>query len=298
MQTGNTIRIVAPFVKLVIVWVQLGSVDIWNSWKVAIDYPQKGGSVANNKIRDDQWARIVEFLRDCPGVYVGKEERCRQFVEAELWIDRTGAQWRELPESRFGKWNSVYKRYGRWADKGIWQRMHEHFAGEADLEYLISDSTVIRAHPCAAGAPKEKGGQSAQSLGRSRGGFSTKIHTVVDSLGNPLHFLFTGGQRHDIIRAADLIRGYSADYVIADSSYDSGDFIALLDTMGATAVIPARKNRTQTREYDVHIYKERHLVECFFNKIKYYRRIFSRFDKLISRYYGFLSLATTLIWLR
>lgn len=113
--------------------------------------------MANNKIRDDQWARIVEFLRDCPGVYVGKEERCRQFVEAVLWIDRTGAQWRELPESRFGKWNSVYKRYGRWADKGIWQRMHEHFASEADLEYLIPDSTVIRAHPCAAGAPKKKG---------------------------------------------------------------------------------------------------------------------------------------------
>jgi transposase len=254
--------------------------------------------MATNKIRDDQWSRMVEFLRDCPGVYVGQEEKCRQFVEGVHWIGRTGAQWRELPEARFGKWNSVYKRYGRWADKGIWQRMHEHFALDADLEYLIPDSTVIRAHPCAAGAPEEKGGQGAQALGRSRGGFSTKIHAVVDSLGNPLRFLFTGGQRHDITRGADLIRGFSADYVIADRSYDSDAFITLVNGMGAVAVIPARKNRTQMREYDRHIYKERHLVECFFNKIKFYRRIFSRFDKLIGRFYGFLSLAATLLWLR
>jgi transposase len=111
-----------------------------------------------NKIRDDQWSKMLQFLHDCPDVYVGQEAECRRFVEAVLWIARTGAQWRELPKERFGKWNSVYKRYSRWCDKGIWSRMHDSLAQDADLEYLIPDSTIIRAHPCAAGAPREKGG--------------------------------------------------------------------------------------------------------------------------------------------
>lgn len=109
------------------------------------------------KLQDEQWTKIVQFLRNCPDVYVGDETQCRRFVEAVLWIARTGAQWRELPAERFGKWNSVYKRYARWCDKDVWHRMHDHFAQDADMEYLIPDSTTIRAHPCAAGAPKEKG---------------------------------------------------------------------------------------------------------------------------------------------
>jgi transposase len=114
-----------------------------------------------NKIRDDQWLKILSFLRDCPDVYVGQEAECRRFVEAVLWITRTGAQWRELPE-RFGKWNSVYKRNARWCDKGIWTRLLAYFAQDADLEYLIPDSTIIRAHPCAAGAPGKKGGNPSR----------------------------------------------------------------------------------------------------------------------------------------
>lgn len=113
--------------------------------------------MTNYKIKDEQWPQIVEFLHNHPGVYVGKEDECRRFVEAVVWVARTGAQWREVPE-QFGKWNSVYKRYVRWCDKDIWRSMHEHFAQDADLEYLIPDSTVIRAHPCAAGASQEKGG--------------------------------------------------------------------------------------------------------------------------------------------
>lgn len=110
------------------------------------------------KITDEQWARIVAFLRACPDVYVGNEADCRRFVEAVLWLDRTGAQWRELPEATFGKWNTVYKRYGRWCERDVWRQMHEHFTQDADLEYVIPDSTTIRAHPCAAGAAGKKGG--------------------------------------------------------------------------------------------------------------------------------------------
>lgn len=135
-------------------------------------------------------------------------------------------------------------------------------------------------------------------MGRSRGGFSTKIHISVDGLGNPLRFRLTGGQRHDITQADALIEDFCADYVIADRAYDAVDFLDLVVNSGAEAVIPSTPRRNEQREHDRHLYKERHLVECFINKIKHYRRVFSRFDKLASRYLGFLHLTAVLIWLR
>jgi len=120
----------------------------------------------------------------------------------------------------------------------------------------------------------------------------------VDALGNPLDFVLTGGQRNDITQAAHLLQGYRGDYIIADKGYDDDKFIHCIRHIEAIPVIPARKNRTQLRDYDHHLYKERHLVECFFNKIKWFRRIFSRFDKLDRTYFGFLSFVASLIWLR
>lgn len=120
----------------------------------------------------------------------------------------------------------------------------------------------------------------------------------VDALGNPLRFTLTGGQRHDITQAEALIVDFEYEYVIADRSYDSSDFLQTIVDNGATPVIPPRNNRNQQREYDKHLYQERHLVECFIGKIKHFRRIFSRFEKLASRFLGFLSFAGALIWLR
>ena len=148
------------------------------------------------------------------------------------------------------------------------------------------------------GRIKKNGGQSEQALGRSRGGFSTKIHVSVDALGNPLRFRLTGGQRHDITQAVELVIELDFERLIADRSYDADDFFQILLKTGAEVVIPPRKNRKESRDYDKHWYKERHLAECFINKIKHYRRIFSRFEKLARRYLGFLSFVGTLIWLR
>ena len=145
---------------------------------------------------------------------------------------------------------------------------------------------------------KKRGGQAVQALGRSRGGFSTKIHASVDALGNPLRFLLTGGQQHDITQADELIENFEFERIIADRSYDADDFLRKITEIGAEAVIPPRKNRNEQRNYDRVLYKERHLVECFFNKIKHYRRLFSRFEKLDSRHLGLLCFAGALIWLR
>ena len=120
----------------------------------------------------------------------------------------------------------------------------------------------------------------------------------VDGLGNPMRFELTAGQSHDLNKAEALIVAFKAEHVIADKGYDATAFVQYILDRGAVPVIPPRSNRKTPRQYDAYIYRERHLVECFFKKIKHYRRIFSRFDKLDLCYLGFLSFVASLIWLR
>lgn len=141
-----------------------------------------------------------------------------------------------------------------------------------DLEYVMIDATIIRAHACAAGY----GDQEQEGLGRSKGGFTSKIHAKVDALGNPLKIIITSGQRHDITQAKALLKDVTNAYVIADRGYDSK--------------IPWK--------YDKYIYKERHAIECFFSKIKQFRRVFSRFDKSSRNFASFLAFVGACLWLR
>ena len=126
---------------------------------------------------------------------------------------------------------------------------------------------------------------------------STKIHAAVDALGNPVRLMITEGQTSDYQKADDLITGFQADYVIADKGYDSDAFVLAINSMGAEAVIPPRCNRKTLRDYDRDLYKERNLVECFFQKIKHYRRIATRYERLGINYSAMLILVSTLIWL-
>jgi len=107
------------------------------------------------RLPDDQWTKIRDFLQQDPNAYLGNAAECRRFVEAVKWISRSGAQWRLLP-AEYGNWNSVYKRFARWCDHGVWERMLEYFADDPDMENGMVDSTMVRAHASAAGAPKKR----------------------------------------------------------------------------------------------------------------------------------------------
>jgi len=107
-------------------------------------------------IRDEDWDRIQDLLPGRPGQPGVTAQDNRLFVDAVLWIGKTGAPWRDLPE-RFGKWNSVWKRFYNWSRKGMWRKVFT-LLQDPDLEWLILDSTIIRAHPHAAGAKKKATG--------------------------------------------------------------------------------------------------------------------------------------------
>ena len=152
------------------------------------------------------------------------------------------------------------------------------------------------AHTPAQPVLKKKGGQEAQALGRSRGGFTTKLNLSLSDAWIPLRWTLTAGHRNDITQASTLIEGYSYKYVIADKvSYDSDAFIAEIRSQDAVAVIPPRRNRTQPRAYDEELYKRRNIIERFFHRLKQYRRVATRYDKLAVRYLGFVYFAAILV---
>ena len=127
---------------------------------------------------------------------------------------------------------------------------------------------------------------------------STKIHAATDSLGLPVRLIGGPGQEHDMRRAHDLIEGLKPDYVLADRAYDADRLRESIMAAKATPVIPPKRNRRCQHEYDREIYKERNQVERFFNKLKHFRRVATRYDKLLVNFMGFVTLAAIAIQLR
>jgi transposase len=120
---------------------------------------------------------------------------------------------------------------------------------------------------------------------------------AVDALGNPLRVILSAGQIADIDYAAKTIEHLSAQAIIADKGYDADHFIAKIEAAGAQAVIPPRSNRLTQRSFDRHLYRDRNLIERFFARIKHFRRIATRYDKLASSFLSFVHLACTFVWL-
>jgi transposase len=138
-----------------------------------------------------------------------------------------------------------------------------------------------------------------QALGRSRGGLSTKIHALVDALGNPVRFLLTPGQAHDLAGADALLPQMTANLLIADRAFDADSRVLNpLAAAGKSAVIPPRPNRLTPREFDRELYKERHLIENFFCKLKQFRAIATRYDKTASNFLAAIHLTAATTWLK
>ena len=137
-----------------------------------------------------------------------------------------------------------------------------------------------------------------QAIGRSRGGLSTKIHATVDALGNPTGFFLTPGQACDLDGSDVLLADVPADTVIADKAYDADErVIQPLERAGKNVVIPPRSNRKNPRSYDAELYKERHLIENFFARLKQYRALATRYDKTARNFLAAVYLAAAIIWL-
>ena len=156
------------------------------------------------------------------------------------------------------------------------------------------DSTIVRAHQHSAGAEKKAG---PQKIGLSVGGKSTKIHAKVDALGLPLKLILSEGQKHDAPYAKALI-DEPCDKLLADKGYDSDDIREHLAKNEIEAVIPSKSNRTKPVEHDKHTYKERNAVERFFAKIKHFRRVATRYEKLSVTYGAMVALAAAIAWMR
>ena len=243
-------------------------------------------------LKDSEFDVIFEILKRTKGIHTKCTGCIRNFVEAICYICRSGCQWRLLPKE-YGSWRAIHKRFKAWSVRGIWKKIFKEVQVDADMEWVMIDSTIVRAHACSAGLFQER-----EALGRSKGGFSTKIHALTDALGNPLKFILTPGQQSDIKQANQLISDVFDVACLADGGYVSKQLRATLEKKNCTPVIPSRSNAKTPLEYDKELYKERNAIECFFGKIKHFRRIFSRYDKLAQSYLSFLHIVGALIWIR
>ena len=135
-------------------------------------------------------------------------------------------------------------------------------------------------------------------MGRSRGGLTTKLHVAADARGRPVRCGLTAGQHHDVPQALPLLDGLTPAYLIADRGYDSNPLVAALAARGTCAVIPPRRKRRHPRAYDAARYAQRHPVERLFSRLKQFRRVATRYDKLDRHFLAFVHLAATVLWLR
>ena len=129
-----------------------------------------------------------------------------------------------------------------------------------------------------------------KAVGRTKGGLNTKIHAIVDGLGNPVAFLLSPGNENDSTHAIERMRmtDLTGSNILGDQAYGTNGILAYIQEHGATVVIPPKRNTKEPWEVDYHLYKERHLVECFFQKMKWFRRVATRYDKLHKSFLAFV----------
>ncbi|WP_189622647.1 IS5 family transposase, partial [Novosphingobium colocasiae] len=223
-------------------------------------------------LTDAQWSKIEPHCLGKPTDPGRSGRNNRLFLEAVLWIVRTGSPWRDLP-ALFGNWSTAFRRFRDWREADVFKRIFDALSGEADMEYAMVDATIVKVHRHGQGA---KGGPSSQAIGRSRGGMTTKIVALTDALGNLVRFELLPGNRHDTIGVAPLIAGIDLGALLGDKAFDANWIVEELDQRGAKVVISQHPGRAQKLKIDAEMYKWRHLIENFFCKLKEFKRIAMR----------------------
>ena len=243
-------------------------------------------------LNDELYSKLLLILKH-QNIY--DKPNLRLTIEGIFYRLRTGIPWRDLPPE-FGDWNAIYKRFNDWSGKLKLFNIFHDLIKDPDMEWKMIDGSVVKAHQHSTGARKTE----ENSIGKSVAGNSSKIHIVVDSHGNPIDFEITQGQVHDIQMATELIeRTPKSEHVIADKGYDADYLRWVIEEAGATVVIPRKSNsRIGNEQLDKDLYKCRHLVENVFARLKHFRSIATRYDKLKRNFEGMLALACAYIWLK
>jgi transposase len=194
-----------------------------------------------------------------------------------------------------GPYTTCYNPFVRWRRAGVWGRIMDALAKAHDASVQMIDTSIVRVHQHGVCITRNR----KQSMGRSRGGLTSKIHAVVDTNGLPVRLALTAGEAHDNRLAGKLLsRLKSGTMLLADRGYDADWIRALAAERGVWANIPPRCNRNDPVCFSPHLYRARNLVERFFNKIKQCRRVATRYDKLAANFLSGVALATAMaFWL-
>ena len=253
------------------------------------------------RISDELWKAIEPLVREFKKrQYSPPKLSDRMFVEAILYQARTGNPWRDLPKE-FGGWTSAYKRFRRWERSGLWKRIWKHLQSldAKPVRNLFIDSTVVRAHQHASGPSKKSGGQKKQAMGRSSGGLTTKLHAACADNSTAVSLCLSAGQSHDATAFPAVWEGAPKsrwlDAAVMDKAYDSDNIRKFLEYQGIKAVIPPKSNRKRLFPYDQTKYRMRQKVERFFGRIKEFRRLATRYDKLAKTFMAFVHLVCAFI---
>ncbi|WP_429594471.1 IS5 family transposase [Sphingomonas zeicaulis] len=244
------------------------------------------------ELTDKEWLIIEPLLPNKPRGVPRVDDR--RVLNGILWRFRSGAPWAEIPE-RYGPPTTCYNRFVRWRKAGVWDRLLAAVSAGFNGELVMIDSTCMRVHQH--GATGKKGDPRDHGMGRSRGGLTTKLHALVDADGRPVSLRLTGGQVHDAREAEALIETIpEGATLLGDKGYDSTGIRDAAAARNIWANIPNRSNRKQRFGFSPWLYRQRNLVERFFNRIKQFRGIATRYEKDAANYLAAIKLICVRLW--